>query len=49
MNVKIIDWIIELKLAVFPVVETEAQKKMKEFEDKQREIAEELAKLRESM
>lgn len=29
--------------------ETEAQKKMKELEDKQREIAEELAKLRESM
>ena len=32
-----------------PVKETEAQKKMKELEDKQREIAEELAKLRESM
>lgn len=29
--------------------ETEAQKKMKELEDKQREISEELAKLRESM
>lgn len=35
--------------AVFPVLETEAQKKMKELENKQREIAEELAKLRESI
>lgn len=40
---------VEYPPALVQETKTEAQKKMKELEDKQREIAEELAKLRESM